>query len=79
MTLFFTSADGSRQASVAFGGRQYVDQPPTATAANDFLVDAFTATCPRSVPEVAREKSARDLRTRSRDLGPAASEALGTR
>ena len=77
VTFVFSSADGTRQASVAFGGRQYVDQPPTVTAANDFLVDAFTSTCPRSVPETARERSTRDLGTLSRNLDQAASEALG--
>jgi len=79
VTFVFTSADGGRQASVAFGGRQYVEQPPTLTAANDFLVDAFTATCPRTVPDTARERSTRDLGTLSRNLDQAASEVLAGR
>jgi D-alanyl-D-alanine carboxypeptidase len=49
-TLAFTSADGTRQASIAWTGRQYVAAPPTAKPANDFLVEAFSANCPRPVP-----------------------------
>lgn len=49
-TVVFTSADGTRQASIAWGGRQFIANPPTSRAANDFLVDAFTASCPRPVP-----------------------------
>jgi D-alanyl-D-alanine carboxypeptidase len=49
-TLAFTSADGSRQASIAWTGRQYVAAPTTAKPAGDFLVEAFSANCPRPIP-----------------------------
>lgn len=61
-TFAFTSADGTRQASIGWGGRQYVaGNPPTAVAANTFLVDAFIASCPRPVPPAARAQASKDL------------------
>ncbi len=61
-TLAFTSADGTRQASIAWTGRQYVAAPTTAEPANDFLVDAFVASCPRPVPAGATRADEADER-----------------
>lgn len=40
-------------------GRDYLTaNPPTAKAANDFLIDAFTQTCPRPVSATAKKAAA---------------------
>lgn len=61
LTLAFTSADGTRQASIAWTGRQYPQTPTASQTANQFLIDAFTATCPRPVPASNRKTTARQL------------------
>ncbi|MBT9256138.1 beta-lactamase family protein [Phycicoccus sp. MAQZ13P-2] len=82
ITLVFTSADGTRQASVAFGGRQYTADAPTAAAANRVLVDALVSTCPRPVPAAAAQRSLAELDRLSAGLDTRAEalpEALTTR
>lgn len=60
-TLAFTSADGTRQTSIAWTGRSYLEESPTSALAQQFLVDAFTATCPRPVTSSAKKSTAREL------------------
>ena len=68
LSVTFTSADGQRQASIDYTGRNYQTvPPPTGKPANDFLVDAFSQTCPRAVPAPARKHSANQLRQALRD------------
>lgn len=62
LSTAFTSPDGKRQASVNFTGRDYLTAaPPTAKLANDFLIDAFSQTCPRPVSATAKKKAAGQL------------------
>ncbi|GIL37270.1 serine hydrolase [Phycicoccus sp. DTK01] len=82
ITLVFTSADGTRQASVAFGGRQYTADAPTLPAANQVLVDALVSTCPRPVPPGAAQRSLGELDRLSAGLDTRAEalpEALAAR
>lgn len=82
ITLVFTSADGTRQASVAFGGRQYTADAPTLPAANQVLVDALVSTCPRPVPPAAAQRSLAELDRLSAGLDTRADalpEALAAR
>ncbi|MGL5928633.1 MAG: serine hydrolase domain-containing protein [Dermatophilaceae bacterium] len=68
-TLVFTSADGSRQASVASTGRQWAsEQQPIRAAADEFIADAFASTCTTTVPDAARARTMDELEKRSRDL-----------
>jgi D-alanyl-D-alanine carboxypeptidase len=69
ITQVYTSADGTRQASVSFGGRQWLaEEPPTSVAANQFLVDAFTSTCDTRVSDAGRQRSLSGLEKLSRNL-----------
>ncbi|MBM6403105.1 beta-lactamase family protein [Phycicoccus sp. CSK15P-2] len=62
LTVVFTSADGERQVSIAWGGRDVTQPiPPTTEPANRFLVDALVATCERPVPPGARARTAESV------------------
>jgi D-alanyl-D-alanine carboxypeptidase len=79
VTLVFSSADGRRQASLSWSGRQFVAEPPTNAPANRFLVDALTSTCPRPVPETTKRSATESLERLSRDVDTRAAAALSAR
>ena len=58
VSIVFTSADGTRQAAVATGGRQYVEGvAPVAEPMNQFLVDGLLAGCEQPAGPQARQRS----------------------
>lgn len=73
VTIVFSSADATRQASISWGGRQFVEEPPTFAPANQFLVDALTSTCPRPVDAAARRSATEGLDRLSREVDTASS------
>lgn len=77
LSVTFSSPDGTRQASVDYTGRDLTTvPPPTSKPANDFLIDAFSQTCPRTVPTRAKKTASNQLRHVLRDASATPQTAL---